>query len=71
MNKDKISIALTKSLLKQINSECEKTGLSRSSFIEMILRQYCRSNLIETKLEQDTRTAEPYPSNLAYKWNPF
>ena len=40
MNKDKISIALTKSLLKQINSECKKTGLSRSSAIEMVLRQH-------------------------------
>ena len=40
MNKDKISIALTKNLLKQINNECEKTGLSRSSAIEMILRQH-------------------------------
>lgn len=40
MNKDKISIALTKSLLKKVNKECEKTGLSRSSFIEMILRHY-------------------------------
>ncbi|HDQ05714.1 MAG TPA: ribbon-helix-helix protein, CopG family [Candidatus Bathyarchaeota archaeon] len=42
MNKAKISIALTKSLLKQINDECKQTGLSRSSFIEMILRQYYR-----------------------------
>jgi metal-responsive CopG/Arc/MetJ family transcriptional regulator len=40
MNKAKISIALTKSLLKQINDECKQTGLSRSSFIEMILRQH-------------------------------
>ena len=62
MNKDKISIALTKNLLKQINSECKKTGLSRSSFIEMILRQYCRSNLIETKLEHTTKTVEPLTS---------
>ena len=71
MNKDKISIALTKSLLKQINIECKRTGLSRSSYIELILRQYCHNNLIEAKLEQDTRIMEPYPSNLAYKWNPF
>jgi metal-responsive CopG/Arc/MetJ family transcriptional regulator len=60
MNKDKISIALTKSLLKQINSECKKTGLSRSSFIEMILRQYWRNNLIETKLEHTTKNTTPF-----------
>ena len=62
MNKDKISIALTKNLLKQINNECDKTGLSRSSFIEMILRQYCRNNLIETKLEHSTKILEPLTS---------
>ncbi|WNZ28448.1 MAG: ribbon-helix-helix protein, CopG family [Candidatus Bathyarchaeota archaeon] len=59
MNKDKISIALTKSLLKQINSECKKTGLSRSSYIEMILRQYCRTYLIEKKVEHHTTILEP------------
>ena len=61
MNKDKISIALTKNLLKQINTECEKTGLSRSSYIEMILRQHCRGNVVETKLKQDTKIAEHFP----------
>ena len=40
MNKDKISIALTKTLIKKIDTECEKTGLSRSSFIELIIRQH-------------------------------
>jgi len=50
MNKAKISIALTKSLLNQIDSDCKQTGLSRSSFIEIILRQYWRSNLVEAIL---------------------
>ena len=44
MNKDKISIALTRSLIKHLNRECKKTGLSRSSAIEMILRQHYHKN---------------------------
>ncbi|HDQ06220.1 MAG TPA: CopG family transcriptional regulator [Candidatus Bathyarchaeota archaeon] len=64
MNKDKISIALTKSLIKQINSECKKTGLSRSSFIEMILRQHCRSNIVENNIKQDTQIADYVPPNF-------
>jgi len=50
MNKAKISIALTKSLLKQINDECEKTGLSRSSFIEIILRQHYNKDQKESSV---------------------
>lgn len=46
MKKDKISIALTKSLINQINDKCKKTGLSRSSFIEMILRRHCQAQLL-------------------------
>ena len=49
MKKDKISIALTKSLIKQINDECKKTGLSRSSFIELILRQHYQNNFREAE----------------------
>ena len=48
MNKDKISIALTKSLLKQINRECQKTGLSRSCFIELIIRQHYKDPKTES-----------------------
>jgi metal-responsive CopG/Arc/MetJ family transcriptional regulator len=49
MKKDKISIALTKSLIKQINDECKKTGLSRSSFIELIIRQHYQNNFREAE----------------------
>lgn len=62
MNKDKISIALTKTLLVQINNECKRTGLSRSSYIEMILRQYCRTQIIERKQEYNTIILEPSTS---------
>ena len=55
---NKISIALTKSLLKEINIKCKQTGLSRSSFIEMILRQHCRNKFIETELEKSIQTAK-------------
>jgi metal-responsive CopG/Arc/MetJ family transcriptional regulator len=60
MKKDKISIALTKSLIKQINDECKKTGLSRSSFIELILRQHYQNNFREAenkKIIQPQKTA--------------
>ena len=49
MKKAKISIALTKELIKQIEKECEQTGLSRSSCIEMILRQH-----YSTKAEKES-----------------
>ena len=48
MNKDKISIALTKNLIKQIDKECQKTGLSRSSFIELIIRQHYKDPKTES-----------------------
>jgi metal-responsive CopG/Arc/MetJ family transcriptional regulator len=50
LNKAKISIALTKALIKQIDTECEKIGLSRSSRIEMILRKHYTSKIEETAL---------------------
>ena len=48
MNKDKISIAVTKNLIEQINNECEKTGLSRSNFIELIIKQHYKDLKIES-----------------------
>ena len=56
MKKDKISIALTKSLIKQINDECKKTGLSRSSFIELIIRQHYQNNFREA---ENKKTIQP------------
>ena len=56
MKKDKISIALTKSLIKQINDECKKTGLSRSSFIELILRQHYQNNFREAEQKKTIQT---------------
>ncbi|MEJ2281846.1 MAG: ribbon-helix-helix protein, CopG family [Candidatus Bathyarchaeota archaeon] len=48
MNKDKISITLTKKLIKQITTECQNNGLSRSSYIELIIRQHYKDPKTES-----------------------
>lgn len=40
MNKEKVSVALSKDLLEWINKQAELEGRSRSNFIEYVLRKY-------------------------------
>ena len=37
MNKDKISIALSKSLIPKINNKCRRINRNRSNYIETVL----------------------------------
>jgi len=50
VNKDKISIALSKSLIPKINDKCRRINRNRSNYIETVLIQDLQKD--ETKPEK-------------------